>query len=93
MFGLPGYTLSVTHNGAPLLVDQISRAGVPQQTRDEPGPYTRFTNMNIIFVEAQAGEWVVQLVDQTGAVAGPPANFQLSADEDTRELYVRYRRK
>lgn len=90
-FGLDGYSLRVTHNGAELQVDQASRGGLPQVTRQDPGPYSRFTNLNAIFVETQAGEWTVQLVDDQGAVVGPPASFQLSADEDTRELYVRYR--
>jgi hypothetical protein len=90
-FGLPGYTITVTHNGARLPVDQVTRAGIPDQTRPDPSPYTRFTNMNVIFVEAQEGEWVVQLVDRNGIPAGPAATFELSATEDTRELYVRYR--
>jgi hypothetical protein len=92
-FGLPGYSLRVNHNGAELPVDERSAGGIPSQTRPEPGPYTRFTNMNVIFVESQAGEWVVQLVDANGVPAGPSANFQLTADEVTRELYVRYQRK
>jgi hypothetical protein len=90
-FSLPGYSLSVTHNGARLPVDQVTRAGIPDQTRADPSPYTRFTNMNVIFVEAQAGDWVVQLLDRSGTPAGPAATFQLTATEDTRELYVRYR--
>ncbi len=89
-FALGGYSLRVTHNGADLPVDQASSAGLPRVTRKEPGPYSRFTNLTKIFVEAQAGDWVVQLVDEDGNVVGPPATFQLSANEDTRELYVRY---
>jgi hypothetical protein len=46
--------------------------------------------MSVIFVEAQAGTWQVQLVDRSGTPMGPPATFELSADEVTRELYVRY---
>jgi len=90
-FGLGDYSLRVTHNGADLPVDQTSTAGLPQVTRQDPGPYSRFTNLNAIFVEAQAGDWTVQLVDKAGVAVGPAAMFQLSADEDTRELYVRYR--
>jgi hypothetical protein len=90
-FALAGYSLAVQHNGAPLPVDQVSTGGLPQQTRSEPGPYTRFSNLSAIFVEAQAGEWVVQLVDEDGVPVGPPAQFELTADETTRELYVRYR--
>lgn len=88
---LGGYSLRVTHNGAKLPVDQTSTDGLPQITREDPGPYSRFTNLNAIFVEAQAGEWTVQLVDDAGVAVGPAAQFQLSADENTRELYVRYR--
>jgi hypothetical protein len=92
-FALPGYSLRVTHNGAELPVDVQSTGGLPELTRSEPGPYSRFTNMNVIFVEAQAGTWVVQLVDAEGNVAGPPATFELTASEETRELYTRYRLK
>ncbi|MEZ4709031.1 MAG: hypothetical protein R3A44_17625 [Caldilineaceae bacterium] len=92
-FGLPGYTLAVSHNGAPVNVDVTSQAGLPEQTRAEPGPYTRFTNMNMIFVEPQAGSWEIQLIDVRGAIMGPPVRFDLTADENTREIYVRYRRK
>ena len=91
--GLSGYSLRVTHNGAALPVDQVSTAGLPGLTRGEPSPYTRFTNMNVIFVEAQAGTWTATLVDAQGAAVGPPAEFQLTADEETRELYVRYRQQ
>ncbi len=88
---LGNYTLSVLHNGAPLTVDEISEAGLPTPTRAEPGPYTRFTNMNVIFIEPQEGVWEVQLLDETGATAGPPARFELTADQAERELYVRYK--
>lgn len=88
---LPGYSLRVLHNGAELEVDELSTGGLPGLTRGEPSPYTRFTNMNVIFVEAQAGTWQVQLVDGNGNVVGPTAQFELSAEEETRELYVRYR--
>ena len=90
-FGLGGYSLRVLHNGAALPVDKVSTDGLPGLTRGEPSPYTRFTNMNDIFVEAQAGTWEVQLVDSTGTPVGPAAEFELTADEVTRELYVRYR--
>lgn len=92
-FGLPGYSLRVVHNGAQLPVDQISQGGLPAVTREGPSPYARFTNMNAIFVEAQAGTWTVQLVDETGTPVGPPAEFNLTDDEATRELYVRYRQE
>lgn len=91
--GLGDYTLRVEHDGALLVVDEVSSAGLPTQTRDEVGPYTRFTNFNVVFVEPQAGTWRVQLLDPTGQPAGPEAIFELTADENTRELYVRYLQK
>lgn len=91
--GLGGYRLQVNHNGALLPVDGVTETGLPAQTREEPGPYTRFTNVNAIFIEPQAGEWTIQLVDENGQAMGPPATFSLTADETTRELYVRYRQK
>lgn len=89
--GLPGYSLRVLHNGAELPVDKVSEGGLPGLTRGEPSPYTRFTNLNVIFVEAQAGTWIAQLIDGNGSAVGPAAQFELTADEVTRELYVRYR--
>lgn len=89
-FGLPGYKLNVMHNGKQLAVDAVSEPGVPGVTRTEPSPYTRFTNMNAVFVEAQAGRWEIQLLDPSGNPAAPAAAFDLTADEVTRELYVRY---
>ncbi len=91
--GLPGYTLQVLHNGTPLIVAENSTAGLPTVTRTEPGPYSRFTNLSVVFVEPQAGEWRVQLLDPQGIPAGPEAIFNLTADEVTREIYVRYRQK
>ncbi|MFC1466474.1 MAG: hypothetical protein ACFLMY_16655 [Candidatus Brachytrichaceae bacterium NZ_4S206] len=92
-FGLGNYTLRVEHDGTVLVVDEVSSAGLPTQTRDEVGPYTRFTNFNVVFVEPQAGTWRVQLLDPQGQPAGPEAIFELTADENTRELYVRYLQK
>lgn len=92
-YGLPGYTLQVTHNGVSLTVDEVSSGGVPEQTRAEPGPYTRFANMSVVFVEPQAGRWDMQLLDPARTPVGPPVTFELTADERTRELYVRYRQQ
>jgi len=89
--GLGGFTLRVTHNGAPLTVDEVSTAGLPMQTRPDPGPFTRFANLSVLFVEPQAGTWEVQLVDSAGVAVGPPARFDLTADQVERELYVRYK--
>ena len=92
-FGLEGYSLAVRHNGEPQVVDAVTDAGLPEQTRDKPSPYTRFTNMSAIFVGEQAGRWEVQLIDERGAIMGPAATFELTADEITREIYVRYKLK
>ena len=89
-FGLGDYSLRVARNGAPLVVEDVTVAGLPASTRTEPGPYTRFTNFSVIFVEPQAGEWRIEPVDNLGNVVGPEAIFNLTADEATRELYVRY---
>jgi len=92
-YGLGGYTVQVLHNGTPLTVDEESVAGAPEQTRDGPSPFTRFANMSIVFVEPQAGRWEIQLLDESRATVGPPVTFDLTADERTRELYVRYRQQ
>ena len=91
--GLGGYRLLVMHDDKPLAVDSASTAGLPALTRDTPGPYSRFTNLNAVFVESQSGRWTIQLLDPNGAAVGPQTSFDLTADEITRELYVRYRLK
>ncbi len=93
LLGLPGYSLRVARNGDALGVSESTDAGLPGQTRAVPSEATRFTNFSVILVEPQAGEWTLQLVDSDGVEAGPPAVFSLTADEETRELYVRYRQK
>ena len=92
-FGLRGYSLAVHHNDEPLVVDAITDAGLPGQTRAGPSQYTRFTNMSAIFVGPQTGLWEVQLIDERGAIVGPATSFELTADEITREIYVRYKLK
>jgi hypothetical protein len=92
-YGLADYTLQVLHNGTPLTVEEVSTGGIPEQTRNEPGPYTRFFNMSVVFVEPQTGRWEVQLLDPQRTPVGPPAAFDLTADERTRELYVRYQQQ
>ncbi len=89
-FGLPDYSLRVVHNGAELVVDEVSQAGLPALTREDDSLYARFTNMSVIFVEPQAGEWRIQVLDPAGVPTGPEAVFELTTDENTRELYVRY---
>jgi|GEM_PF-693898 len=90
---LDGYSLLVRYNDVVLPVDGESVGGLPNQTRDTPGPYSRFTNFDTIFVGAQAGTWLVQLIDSQGVVVGPTAQFELTAEEESRELYVRYLQK
>jgi hypothetical protein len=92
-FGKEGYTIAVRHNGAPLEVGEETRGGLPEVTRPSPGPNTRFTNANVLFVEPQEGIWEVTLVDETGAQAGETAIFTLDGDETTRELYVRWKKR
>ena len=66
----------------------------PRSRREDPKqPIRRFTNLSVIFVEPQAGDWLVQLLDPQGAPAGPETLFTLTEDETTRELYVRYQRE
>jgi len=76
-----------------LPVEGESVAGLPNQTRDIPGPYSRFTNFDTILVGSQAGTWSIQLIDNQQSVVGPAAQFELIEEESTRELYVRYLRK
>jgi hypothetical protein len=90
-FGLPDYGLRIIHNGALLESESLSKEGLPATTRSVPGPYTRFTNLSVIIVEAEAGDWVLQLEDDAGQPVGPPATFTIDAGEETRELYLRYR--
>ncbi|MEM7535171.1 MAG: hypothetical protein AAF639_23545 [Chloroflexota bacterium] len=92
-YGLEGFSLSVKHDGFDLDVSATSDDGLPEQTRETPGPYSKFTNMNVILVEPQEGRWEIQLVDAAGRPAGPVATFDLTSQELTRELYVRYRQK
>jgi hypothetical protein len=87
------YSLRVLRNGVEMTVDEQSSGGLPQQTRETPGPYARFTNMNVIFVGPEAGVWEIQLVDPEGSIAGPTARFELVPGETARELYVRYRER
>jgi hypothetical protein len=91
--GLAGYTLRIAHNGVVLPVDIQSTAGLPKQTRPDPGPYTRFTNLEALFIQPQGGRWELQLLDSSGNPAGESTVFELTADEATRELYIRYRLK
>ncbi|GAB4566070.1 MAG: hypothetical protein Kow0047_17160 [Anaerolineae bacterium] len=90
-FGLPGYSLQVWHDGVPLATDAVSAEGLPNLTREEPGPWTRFTNLVVEFDEPPGGVWEIQLIDEDGQVVGPSAMFNLTEADSDRELYVRYR--
>ncbi len=90
-FGLPGYSLRVLWNDNPMAVDTRSTGGLPKQTRSDPGSSTRLANLQAEFKGPLKGTWQVQLVDQEGNPAGPPAVFTLQENDPNRELYVRYR--
>ena len=87
---LRDYTLRVTKDGAEMPVSgkSIDAAGFTWPVAD---PRQRFQNLKVEFPGVQAaGKWEVQLVDGSGAPAGPPAVFTLVGGEQNRELYVRY---
>jgi hypothetical protein len=87
---LPDYTLRVTKDGAEMPVSAKSgdAAGFTWPVAD---PRQRFQNMKVEFPGVQAtGTWEVQLVDGSGAPAGPLATFTLIGGDQNRELYVRY---
>jgi hypothetical protein len=90
---LGGYSLSVNHNGEALPVNAISQGGQPSQTWPVQSGRTRLTNMKVEFSGSPDGNWTVQLVDGGGTPQGPAATFSLTASEQNRELYVRYKRK
>lgn len=92
-YALQDYSLSVVKDGAPLAVQARSTGGLPGETRPGPSLYTRFANLGAAFFEPPIGVWEVQLVDETGEIAGPPVQFVLGENDPQRELYVRYRRK
>ena len=87
---LPDYTLRVTKDGVDMPVSgkSIDAAGFTWPVAD---PRQRFQNLKVEFPSVQAaGKWEVQLVDSSGAPAGPPATFTLVGGDQNRELYVRY---
>ncbi len=87
---LGGYTLRVVHDGAELPVSATSVDSV-NFTWPIANPRQRFQNLKIEFSGVQVGgNWQVQLLDGSGAEAGPPATFTLSGADENRELYVRY---
>lgn len=90
---IPGYTLSVTKDGAPMPVSGVS-ADTSGMTWPTASPRQRFQNLKVEFPGVSpGGVWVIQLVDGGGAPVGPPATFTLAATDLNRELYVRYEKQ
>ena len=91
---LGGYSVRVTKDGGELSVSASSAQGQPGLTWPIADSRQRFQNMKVEFPGIQpAGTWVVQLVDGGGSPAGPPATFNLSANDPSQELYVRYKKQ
>ena len=89
--GLEGYSLKVTKNGTELSVGEKTFGPQPGFTWPIADGRQRFQNMKAEFPgESPAGTWEVQLIDSGGSPVGPPATFDLTANEPERELYVRY---
>jgi uncharacterized protein YraI len=90
---LAGYTLRVAKDGNELPVSEQSFGPNPGFTWPVANPRQRFQNMKIEFPGvAPAGAWEVQLM-QNGTPAGPPAIFNLVANDPNQELYVRYEQR
>jgi hypothetical protein len=86
----PGLTLRVARDGAELPVTGVTAAEAGM-TWPVQNPRQRFQNLKVEFPNVQfTGTWTVQLVDGSGAPAGPAATFTLAAGDTNREFYVRY---
>ncbi len=95
-FALGNYGLRITHDDQPVEPVEAnlrSSAGLPNQTRTEIGPYSRFTNLTLTVDGPAEGVWTIQAVDANQTPVGRPAIFILGSQDNERELYVRYRRK
>ncbi|MFN8494242.1 MAG: SH3 domain-containing protein [Caldilineaceae bacterium] len=87
---LEGYSLRVTKDGGEAPANGTSFGGRPGFTWPVADVRQRFQNLKIEFPGvAPAGTWVVQLSKDSKPV-GPPATFQLKANDSNQELYVRY---
>ena len=87
---LEGYSLRVTKDGGEVPANGTSFGGRPGFTWPVADVRQRFQNLKVEFPGvAPAGTWVVQL-SKDGKLVGPPATFQLKANEPNQELYVRY---
>ena len=92
--GLAGYTLNVQQNGVDLPVNTLSFGGQPGFTWPFQDARQRSQNWKTEFPNIDpAGEWVVQLMDGTGQLVGPPATFAIAPGDTDLELYVRYERQ
>lgn len=91
---LGGFSVRVTKDGGELPVNASSSGGQPGLTWPIADSRQRFQNMKVEFPGVQAaGAWVVQLVDGGGNPVGPPATFNLGANDTSQELYVRYKKR
>lgn len=87
---LEGYSVHVTKDGGEVPVNVTSFGGRPGFTWPVADVRQRFQNMKVEFPGVPtAGAWVVQL-SKDGKLVGPPATFQLKANDPNQELYVRY---
>ncbi len=93
--GLPGYSLSVRHNGQLLPAhkgtsdNETLYLAVQIDNATATYPY----NLKVEYPVPSDGQWEVQLVDEDGEFVGPPARFALSADNPNRGIYLRYRQR
>jgi hypothetical protein len=88
---LEGYALRVTKDGVEMPTSGVSFGGQPAFTWPFQDPRQRYQNYKVEFPDTPvAGVWQVQIVDNAGNVVGPPAAFNLAANDPRQELYVRY---
>lgn len=91
---LEGYGLRVTKDGQQLPADELSFGPQAGFTWPVAEARQRFQNLKVEFPgQAPAGVWEVQLVDSSGTALGPSATFELSGNDQQRELYVRYEKR
>ncbi len=91
---LEGYSIRVTKDGNELPVGSKSYGPQAGYTWPVSTARQRFENMKVEFPgEAPNGTWVIELIDGSGTVVGPPATFELPRSEPNQELYVRYKQK
>ena len=92
--GLAGYSLWVRKDGLDLPVNVVSFGGSPGFTWPFQDARQRSQNWKAEFPDIPpAGRWEVQPIDEDGRIVGPPALFDIAADDSELELYVRYERQ